>query len=236
MKHRLFFILFFISALSSLNAEPNIIVEHYTVEEGLPNNMVNCTLKDSDGFIWFGTWYGLCSFDGVKFKTYNNRDELFDSPTPPRKIQKIAEDKNGFLWINTIEGKLYLFDRRNGHFLPIYDKVKKYAENTQIINIQNTSDGEVMLLTKDKNLLRASCKGKDEVNIQRLFDSNPYVDTYNSHLKHNVFGETQEYLNWIGMDDKILSYRKGKNVVDKPANFLFAKTEVTSPEIFTYAS
>ncbi|KAA6324059.1 Sensor histidine kinase TmoS, partial [termite gut metagenome] len=237
MKHRFFFLLFFISALSSLNARPSIIVEHYTVERGLPNNTVNCTLKDSDGFIWFGTWYGLCSFDGVKFKTYNNRDGLLYSPTPPRKIQKIVEDKNGFLWINTIEGKLYLFDKRNEHFLPI-DNVKKYAENTQIIKIQNTSDGEVLLLTKNKSLLRAyaSCKEKDEVDIRLLFDSNPYTDAYNSHLKHNVFGETQEYLNWIGTDDKIFSYRKGKNVADEPANFLFAKTGVTSPEVFTYAS
>ncbi|KAA6347134.1 Sensor histidine kinase TmoS [termite gut metagenome] len=236
MKHRFSFLLFFIPAFSSLNADPNIIVEHYTVEKGLPNNIVNCTLKDSDGFIWFGTWYGLCSFDGVKFKTYNNRDGLLYSKNPPRKIQKIVEDKNGFLWIKTIDQKLYIFDKRNEHFRPIYDDVKKYAENTQIIKIQNTADGEVLLLTKDKNLLCAyAYEGKDEVNIQLLFDSNPYVDAYNSRLKHNVLGETQEYLNWIGMDYKILSYRKGKNLADKPANFLFAKIGATSPEVFTYA-
>ena len=47
-------------------AYPNMIVEHYTAERGLPNNIVNCTLKGQDGFIWFGTWYGLCSFDGSK--------------------------------------------------------------------------------------------------------------------------------------------------------------------------
>ena len=36
-------------------AYPNMIVEHYTAERGLPNNIVNCTLKGQDGFIWFGT-------------------------------------------------------------------------------------------------------------------------------------------------------------------------------------
>ena len=50
-------------------AYPNMIVEHYTAERGLPNNIVNCTLKGQDGFIWFGTWYGLCSFDGSKFRS-----------------------------------------------------------------------------------------------------------------------------------------------------------------------
>ena len=55
-------------------AYPNMIVEHYTAERGLPNNIVNCTLKGQDGFIWFGTWYGLCSFDGSKFRSYDNHD------------------------------------------------------------------------------------------------------------------------------------------------------------------
>ena len=30
-------------------AYPNMIVEHYTAERGLPNNIVNCTLKGQDG-------------------------------------------------------------------------------------------------------------------------------------------------------------------------------------------
>lgn len=92
-------------------AYPNMIVEHYTAERGLPNNIVNCTLKGQDGFIWFGTWYGLCSFDGSKFRSYDNHDGFYSTDIPPRKIQRIVEDKNGFLWIKTIDRKLYLFDK-----------------------------------------------------------------------------------------------------------------------------
>ncbi len=75
-------------------AYPNMIVEHYTAERGLPNNIVNCTLKGQDGFIWFGTWYGLCSFDGSKFRSYDNHDGFYSTDIPPRKIQRIVEDKN----------------------------------------------------------------------------------------------------------------------------------------------
>ena len=73
-----------------------MIVEHYTAERGLPNNIVNCTLKGQDGFIWFGTQYGLCSFDGSKFRSYDNHDGFYSTDIPPRKIQRIVEDKNGF--------------------------------------------------------------------------------------------------------------------------------------------
>ena len=94
-------------------AYPNMIVEHYTAERGLPNHIVNCTLKGQDGFIWFGTWYGLCSFDGSKFRSYDNHDGFYSTDIPPRKIQRIVEDKNGFLWIKTIDLKLYLVDKRH---------------------------------------------------------------------------------------------------------------------------
>ena len=84
-------------------AYPNMIVEHYTAERGLPN-IVNCTLKGQDGFIWFGTWYGLCSLTEV-----NSVPTITMTAFIPqifrRKIQRIVEDKNGFLWIKTIDRK-----------------------------------------------------------------------------------------------------------------------------------
>ena len=97
MKKRSILILFLsVIGLTSF-AYPSMIVEHYTAERGLPNNIVNCTLKGSEGFVWFGTWYGLCSFDGTKFRSYDNRDGFYSADIPPRKIQRIVEDKNGFL-------------------------------------------------------------------------------------------------------------------------------------------
>ncbi|KAA6314918.1 hypothetical protein EZS27_034543, partial [termite gut metagenome] len=71
---------------------------------------------------------------------------------------------------------------------------------------------------------------------QFVLESKPSADTPNSPLQHNVLDETPEYLNWVGTDDKIFSYRKGKNLTDKPANFLSAKTGVTATETFTCAS
>ncbi len=232
MKKHLYLILFFSLVWQSLYAFPNMIVEHYTVEQGLPNNIVNCTLKGKDGFIWFGTWYGLCSFDGVKFATYNNRDGFY-SDIPPRKIQKIVEDKNGFLWIKTIDRKLYLFDKVHERFHAVYDDVKDYSENIQIIKIQNTADGDVLLLTKNKSLLRASTDKNGKITIQQLHDSHPNVNVYDLKLKYNVFCETAEFINWIGMDYKICSYRKGKDLKNKPSDFIKKKIAAEEEGTFT---
>lgn len=216
-------------------AYPNMIVEHYTAESGLPNNIVNCTLKGKDGFLWFGTWYGLCSFDGTKFRSYDNSDGFYTADIPPRKIQRIVEDKNGFLWLKTIDRKLYLFDKKHESFHAVYDDVKEYSENIQIIKIQTTDDGDVLLLTKDKSLLRAYTDSAGHITMKQLHDSRPNVNVYDMRLKHNVFCETAEFINWIGMDYKIFSLRKGDALLDKPADFIRKKV-AAHPDQFTCAS
>ena len=40
-------------------------------------------------------------------------------------------------------------------FMLFYDDMKNYSENIQVIKLQNTAEGDVLLLTKDKNLLLA---------------------------------------------------------------------------------
>jgi ligand-binding sensor domain-containing protein len=40
-------------------------VRRYTKADGLEGNRVQCILRDSHGFLWFGTTQGLSRFDGV---------------------------------------------------------------------------------------------------------------------------------------------------------------------------
>lgn len=227
-------LILFFTASVRLSAEPNIIVENYSVEQGLPNNIVNCSLKGEDGFMWFGTWYGLCSFDGSKFKTYNNREGLY-SDIPPRKIENIVEDKNGYLWIKTVDRKLYVFNKRHERFHGVYDEMKDYSGNTQIIKIQNTADGEVLLLTKDKNLLRAYASADDKTEIQLLHDAAGDINPYDSRLKHNVLVETTDFICWIGQDYKIFSVPKGQALRGKPSDYIRRKIAASTEDIFTCA-
>ncbi len=44
---------------------------HWTMEEGLNNNIMNVMLKDAKGFLWIGIASGeLTRFDGARFKTF----------------------------------------------------------------------------------------------------------------------------------------------------------------------
>jgi Predicted periplasmic ligand-binding sensor domain len=214
-------------------ASNNMIIEHYSVENGVPHEIVNCAIKDSEGFVWLGTWYGLCSFDGQKFKTYNSRN-VYYTDIPPRKIQKIIEDKSCNLWVKTIDHKLYLFDKHKECFYSVFNELrKKYSVNSQIIKIQKTDDGELLLLTKNKDLLKACSDRNGKLNIILLHDSKNKAG--NTKLKNNLLCESKEYISWIGTDYKIMSCPKGKSLKSQPSDFILRKFGITFDKEFSCA-
>ena len=66
-------------------AQNNMQVAHYSTQEGLPHDIVYCSLKSKDSFLWFGTWFGLSRFDGSRFANYSDA-YISSSDQPPRKV------------------------------------------------------------------------------------------------------------------------------------------------------
>jgi len=73
---------------------------HITPKDGLSSNYVRCIIKDSRGFMWFGTTDGLDRFDGYSIKTYQRNPEDSTSISG-NSIRTILEDANGDLLIGT---------------------------------------------------------------------------------------------------------------------------------------
>jgi len=209
-----------------------MIVQDYTTENGLLHNTVFCAVKDADGFMWFGTWYGLTSFDGVKFKSYNNRDD-YNTDIPPHKLQTIVEAKDGNLWVKTIDHKLYLFNKRNELFYDVFNIIKKkYSVSPKIIKIQKTTSGDLLLLTKNKDLLKAVSKGNGSMEVSLLYNSQSKRE---HKFMNNLLVEDAGYLNWIGLDYKIISCQKGKGLKSKPSDYVLKKISLDQKGEFTCA-
>ncbi|MBQ3700950.1 MAG: helix-turn-helix domain-containing protein [Prevotella sp.] len=187
---------------------PVVITQHYTTAEGLPSNNVMCILKDHDGFMWFGTWYGLCRFDGEKFMTFN-KPMKSGSDIPPRKIESMLEDGQGRLWLKTVDWKLYTFDRQTECFHAINDELKKLTHNLQVIKIQRTEEGRILLLTKDKTLLMAYSDSKG-IHLTKLFEPQGQIDPQTLQLKEDIVTESQGYHIYIGRDFRIFVVPKKK--------------------------
>ncbi|WP_321331603.1 two-component regulator propeller domain-containing protein [uncultured Bacteroides sp.] len=75
----------------------------------LPNDWINCIVKDRSGMLWIGTYKGLSCFNPDKntFINYKNKNNLL----PGYVVYTILEASDGRIWAGTSEG-LACFDRK----------------------------------------------------------------------------------------------------------------------------
>lgn len=46
-------------------------ITRWTMEDGLPHNLVHTVSQDAEGYLWAGTWEGAARFDGRRFTSYD---------------------------------------------------------------------------------------------------------------------------------------------------------------------
>lgn len=203
MKRYLTIFIFLMGVLMA-KAQDNLQVVHFASQDGLPHNIVYTSLKTQDGFVWFGTWFGLSRFDGSRFENYSD-SYLRSSDQPPRKVESIAEDALGNLWVKTLDWKLSVFFKRTDRFEDIYDELKPYARNLQVIKIQSDGQGKVLLLTKDKTLMLGESLADGSIKIRTLVDARRYINAYNYQLRQDVVQLREHRANYVGKDYQIYS-------------------------------
>lgn len=70
---------------------------------GLNSSQINCIMKDSRGFVWFGTPAGLYRYDGYSFRNFQC-NSLDGSSLPDSYIVNMQESIDGNIWIKTASG------------------------------------------------------------------------------------------------------------------------------------
>jgi ligand-binding sensor domain-containing protein/signal transduction histidine kinase len=96
---------------------PALRFTHLGLADGLSHADVRRIVRDSQGFMWFGTWLdGLNRYDGYTFKVYrhdsrDNRSLGFDN------MNVLFEDRERNLWVGTHGGGLDRYDRGTDSFI-----------------------------------------------------------------------------------------------------------------------
>ena len=125
--------------LTAAPATAQYRVDHWTTDDGLPQNSVLALLQTRDGYLWAATPDGLVRFDGLTFTIYNK------ATTPgltTNRFNALFESADGALWIGTEDrgvvryraGTFDAFDRDAG--LP-----------PSVWNIRAAPDGRVIVHT-----------------------------------------------------------------------------------------
>jgi len=107
-------------------------------------------IEDSKGFMWFATWDGINKFDGYTFKTYkaseDNTIRLVNN-----RVDYIAEDPFGYIWVLTYDNKVYRFDPRTEVFRQVPASGKE--SNATVVSISILGH-HIWLLTEKEGAIR----------------------------------------------------------------------------------
>jgi signal transduction histidine kinase/DNA-binding response OmpR family regulator len=98
--------------------------QHYTTEDGLPQNYVSSIVQDQDGFIWVATLDGIARFDGKNFIEFNITSDSSRKISTPRVLD-LKVDKDNNLWILHFNHKV---DRMNPQTFQIERDLKPILE------------------------------------------------------------------------------------------------------------
>jgi ligand-binding sensor domain-containing protein len=99
LRHRLFF--YFLLQLGIVHNifGQTIPTKMISLDNGLSQSVVKAIIQDNDGYLWFGTEYGLNRYDGKKNEAFYNHHGLSSN-----EINCLVKDANGVLWIGTNKG------------------------------------------------------------------------------------------------------------------------------------
>lgn len=109
--------------------------------QGLSYNGVTTIFQDRDGYMWFGTHYGLNRYDGLNIKTYfsgNSKNTLSENT-----INSIVQDAAGNLWIATEVG-ISVFNPLTETFYNLNIYAKKNSVFSHNIKSIKVIDGQIL--------------------------------------------------------------------------------------------
>jgi len=84
-------------------------VQHFTDENGLPQNSINDLLFDDAGYLWLGSQVGLIRFNGFSFKLYYPDDKA----AMESNILLLGKGKGKSLYFQTNDHNLYNYPGNN---------------------------------------------------------------------------------------------------------------------------
>lgn len=155
----------------------HIRFQYLTTNEGLAQNTVDYIIKDQQGFMWFGTWNGLCRYDGYTFKTYQKDQEPFG--LRDNFIHTLCEDSLGNLWVGTRRG-LVCFDLSTEQFrrLKVLDED---IGNFSITHLLLDDDQRLWVATQNNGLWLVSKSEEGEWRSTKI-DGGLLPDRHINHL------------------------------------------------------
>ena len=174
-----------------------VLMENYTMENGLATNVVHNIFQDSNGFMWFMTRFGLSRYDGARFTNFTIQNGLASN-----YVSSMYEDDHGVLYVasdysvqqmvngnvgaNILKDSLSIegfYKQRDGSCIFATDNsgILRYS-NGQLVPMTPTYSGpnSSLIITPKGNLLTGGQFAENSVYTTslKLFNAKGEIQTY----------------------------------------------------------
>lgn len=175
------------------NQEENYILTHFSVQNSIPGQSVQCIFEDSKGILWLGIEsVGLSKYNGKNHVIYSNNPN--DSSSLSNNYPtKILEDDLGFIWVATANG-VNRFNRETEEFRQFFHSSSNNSINNNVVGT----------LHKDKygNIWMSTANGVNIYNPHqdefcRLFYNKDEDNSANVNYVHSIYIKDEKNI-WIG--------------------------------------
>ncbi len=171
MRFRYCISIVFFALASYSNAQDEIRFNHLNLDDGLPNNIVNCMLQDSSGHLWFGTGGGLSRYDGNSLVTFVHNESDSTSICNSR-INCLYEDNLHNVWIGTFFG-LSKFDPVKKNFKNYYFNKHSLKVGSNIISHITQDNKGILWVATDAGIYNANASNP-KFSLVKTFSEDHY--------------------------------------------------------------
>lgn len=124
----------------------SVVLNSYSVKDGLSNSTVKAICQDDKGYIWIGTKNGLNRLDGYEIKNYYHLPN--NEVRQPNDIVSINKLSDGLFWIGTFSG-IVLFDPLREKFINLRERYKGVEfPSSVIVGLHEDAEKRVWVATK----------------------------------------------------------------------------------------
>lgn len=93
------------------------LTKSLSIDDGLSQSTVRSIVRDSKGYLWIGTTFGLNRYDYTSMVNYYHSFQS-ESSIPDNDIRLLFEDSRQTLWVAGNKG-VAVYDRNNNDFIPV---------------------------------------------------------------------------------------------------------------------
>lgn len=158
--------------------------DHWTTDNGLPQNTVYDVIQTRDGYLWMTTFDGLARFDGVRFTVF---DKSNSKGINSNRFTHLYEASDGTLLIGTEDAGLTVY--RNGIFTT-YTTADGLPSN-QIFRILLDLNGEPVITTSNGPVYLRGSKIVPASPQYMSQERKPYLSPSGAQVKVDASGVTR---------------------------------------------